>query len=241
MRPDRQELSPVGWRRNRRRARTAAVRSGGDRGQLLHWRPRRSRRRGAGRRGLGAGHGGLSQCIDADHRTVDRRGVLRQSAALLCGGVGNASRKGAAGWHPRPGPLLRGDRQAGRCQDAGQDFDQRSIARLVAIVPSMNPVSILQSLIRCPSVTPAEGGALKYLEQLLKPAGFRTIRLPFSEPGTADVDNLYARYGSARPHFCFAGHTDVVPPGREADWTYPPFSGVVADGPDWGRGAGDMK
>jgi succinyl-diaminopimelate desuccinylase len=105
----------------------------------------------------------------------------------------------------------------------------------------MNPVSILQSLIRCPSVTPAEGGALKYLEQLLKPAGFRTIRLPFSEPGTADVENFYARHGSGRPHFCFAGHTDVVPPGREADWTYPPFSGVVADGQVWGRGAVDMK
>ena len=106
---------------------------------------------------------------------------------------------------------------------------------------SMSPVSILQSLIRCPSVTPAEGGALDYLEQLLKSGGFRTVRLPFSEPGADDVDNLYARLGAGRPHFCFAGHTDVVPPGREADWTHPPFSGVVADGQVWGRGAADMK
>jgi succinyl-diaminopimelate desuccinylase len=105
----------------------------------------------------------------------------------------------------------------------------------------MNAIPILQDLIRCPSVTPAEGGALDHLEQLLKPAGFRTVRLPFSEPGTADVDNLYARLGSGRPHFCFAGHTDVVPPGPETDWTHPPFAGVVADGEVWGRGAVDMK
>jgi succinyl-diaminopimelate desuccinylase len=105
----------------------------------------------------------------------------------------------------------------------------------------MNPVPILQALVRCPSVTPAEGGALDYLEQLLKGSGFCTVRLPFSEPGTADIDNLYARLGSGRPHFCFAGHTDVVPPGRESDWTYPPFAGVLAGGQVWGRGAVDMK
>jgi succinyl-diaminopimelate desuccinylase len=105
----------------------------------------------------------------------------------------------------------------------------------------MNPVPILQDLIRCPSVTPVEGGALDHLERLLKASGFRTVRLPFSEPGTADVDNLYARYGSDRPHFCFAGHTDVVPPGRDSDWTHPPFAGVLADGQVWGRGAVDMK
>src|SRR6476661_4566497 len=106
---------------------------------------------------------------------------------------------------------------------------------------SMSTVSILQSLIRCPSVTPAEGGALDYLEQLLKPAGFRTVRLVFSEPGAEDVDNLYARLGDGGAHFCFAGHTDVVPPGHEADWTHPPFAGMVADGQVWGRGAADMK
>jgi succinyl-diaminopimelate desuccinylase len=105
----------------------------------------------------------------------------------------------------------------------------------------MDPVAILQALIRCPSVTPAEAGALDYLERLLKASGFRTVRLPFSEPGTADVDNLYARYGSARPHFCFAGHSDVVPPGGDADWTHPPFAGALADGQVWGRGAVDMK
>jgi succinyl-diaminopimelate desuccinylase len=105
----------------------------------------------------------------------------------------------------------------------------------------MDPVAILQDLIRCPSVTPAEGGALDYLERLLKASGFRTARLPFSELGTADIDNLYARHGSARPHFCFAGHSDVVPPGSDADWTHPPFAGALADGQVWGRGAVDMK
>src|SRR5262245_61653973 len=105
----------------------------------------------------------------------------------------------------------------------------------------MDPVAILQALIRCRSVTPAEAGALGYLERLLKASGFRTVRLPFSEPGTADVDNLYARYGNARPHFCFAGHSDVVPPGRGADWTHSPFAGVLADEEIWGRGAVDMK
>jgi succinyl-diaminopimelate desuccinylase len=105
----------------------------------------------------------------------------------------------------------------------------------------MDPVPILQDLIRCRSVTPAEGGALRYLEQLFQTSGFRTVRLPFSEPGTADVDNLYARFGSERPHLCFAGHSDVVPPGRDSDWTHPPFGGALADGQVWGRGAVDMK
>jgi succinyl-diaminopimelate desuccinylase len=99
-----------------------------------------------------------------------------------------------------------------------------------------DPVSLLQELIRCPSVTPAEGGALSLLERLLGGAGFRCVRLKFAE-----VDNLFARFGSEGPHFCFAGHTDVVPPGDAANWKYPPFDGVVADGFVWGRGASDMK
>ncbi|MDX2265179.1 MAG: succinyl-diaminopimelate desuccinylase [Hyphomicrobiales bacterium] len=104
-----------------------------------------------------------------------------------------------------------------------------------------NAVSILQSLIRCPSVTPHEGGALDYLQNLLAAAGFRCWRLPFSEAGTPDVDNLFAMIGDGAPHLCFAGHTDVVPPGDEAAWTYPPFGGEIHDGAVWGRGAADMK
>src|SRR5581483_3537942 len=80
----------------------------------------------------------------------------------------------------------------------------------------IDALSIAQALIRCPSVTPADAGALGVLEMLLKQHGFATHRVTFSEAGTADVDNLYARLGSRAPHITFAGHTDVVPPGDEA-------------------------
>ena len=94
----------------------------------------------------------------------------------------------------------------------------------------------LRALIRCPSVTPEEGGALDYLVSVLEPLGFECHRLRFAE-----VDNLYARRGSAAPNICFAGHTDVVPPGHEDDWSRPPFEGAI-DGADMiGRGAVDMK
>ncbi|MGY4575400.1 succinyl-diaminopimelate desuccinylase [Bradyrhizobium sp. USDA 3256] len=102
-------------------------------------------------------------------------------------------------------------------------------------------VSITRDLVRCPSVTPADAGALGVLENLLKAAGFEVHRVTFSEPGTADVDNLYARIGSSAPHITFAGHTDVVPPGDEAAWTLGAFSGEVKDGYLYGRGAVDMK
>lgn len=102
-------------------------------------------------------------------------------------------------------------------------------------------VTITRDLIRCPSVTPADAGALGVLEALLKAAGFDVHRVTFSEPGAADIDNLYARIGTSAPHLCFAGHTDVVPAGDEAAWTHGPFSGDVKDGFLYGRGAVDMK
>jgi succinyl-diaminopimelate desuccinylase len=102
-------------------------------------------------------------------------------------------------------------------------------------------VAIAQALIRCPSVTPLDAGALGVLESLLKPLGFETHRVTFSEPGTADVDNLYARIGTSAPHITFAGHTDVVPAGEEAAWKHGAFSGEVKDGFLYGRGAVDMK
>jgi succinyl-diaminopimelate desuccinylase len=102
-------------------------------------------------------------------------------------------------------------------------------------------LSIAQALIRCPSVTPLDAGALGVLEDLLKSYGFETHRVVFSEAGTADVDNLYARLGSGVPHITFAGHTDVVPPGDEAAWSHGAFSGEVKDGYLYGRGAVDMK
>ena len=105
----------------------------------------------------------------------------------------------------------------------------------------VDALSIARALIRCPSVTPEEGGALDALQDVLEPAGFTCTRLPFSDEGTPDVDNLFARIGSGSPHLCFAGHTDVVPAGDEAAWSHPPFGAEVADGTLYGRGAVDMK
>src|ERR1700689_3550386 len=102
-------------------------------------------------------------------------------------------------------------------------------------------LSIARELMRCPSVTPADAGALGVLEKRLKAAGFEVHRVTFSEPGTADIDNLYARIGSAAPHIGFAGHTDVVPAGDETAWSQGAFAGEVKDGLLYGRGAVDMK
>ena len=104
-----------------------------------------------------------------------------------------------------------------------------------------DPVALAQALIRCASVTPAEGGALALLENALEPLGFACHRLDFSAPDTPDVANLYARLGAGGPNFCFAGHTDVVPTGDTVDWLNDPFSGTIADGTLHGRGAVDMK
>ncbi len=106
---------------------------------------------------------------------------------------------------------------------------------------SADTVQILQDLIRCPSVTPLDSGALGTLENLLTEAGFTCHRLVFKDQDTPDIDNLFARFGSTAPHLCFAGHTDVVPVGDEADWTQPPFGAVIANGQLYGRGATDMK
>ncbi|WP_349371376.1 succinyl-diaminopimelate desuccinylase [Salinarimonas sp.] len=102
-------------------------------------------------------------------------------------------------------------------------------------------IDLAQALIRCRSVTPAEGGALALLADLLREAGFSVERPVFSAPGTPDVENLYARLGTQAPVLVLAGHTDVVPPGDEGRWTHPPFSGEIVDGVLYGRGAVDMK
>jgi len=104
-----------------------------------------------------------------------------------------------------------------------------------------DPIALARDLIRCPSVTPAEGGALALIETLLKSAGFTVHRVTFAEPGTDPIDNLYARIGTAAPHLMLAGHTDVVPPGDETKWTHPPFAAEIAGGMLYGRGAVDMK
>lgn len=104
-----------------------------------------------------------------------------------------------------------------------------------------DPVALARDLLRCPSVTPHAREALSVLETVLGSTGFTVHRVTFSEPGTADVENLYARLGRGQPHLVFAGHVDVVPPGDEAAWTHPPFAGEIVDGLLYGRGAVDMK
>src|SRR6056297_1753449 len=102
-------------------------------------------------------------------------------------------------------------------------------------------LAFAQALIRCPSVTPEDGGALAVVSDALKQAGFTISRPVFSERDTPDVENLYARYGTKSPLLVFAGHTDVVPPGDEGGWRHPPFAGETEGGLLYGRGAVDMK
>jgi succinyl-diaminopimelate desuccinylase len=104
-----------------------------------------------------------------------------------------------------------------------------------------DPAENLAALIRCPSVTPAEGGALSALAGMLEPMGFAVERPVFSDDGTPDVENLYARLSGNGPHLMFAGHTDVVPVGDADAWTHPPFAADIHNGEMIGRGAVDMK
>ena len=106
---------------------------------------------------------------------------------------------------------------------------------------ALDPVGLAADLIRRPSVTPADAGALDVLASALEGVGFTCTRLPFSEPGTPDIQNLFAKIGTGGRHFCFAGHTDVVPAGDPQSWSVDPFGGVVRDGLLLGRGAADMK
>src|SRR5260370_18537023 len=102
---------------------------------------------------------------------------------------------------------------------------------------STDPAAIARDLIRCRSVTPADGGALDVLARLLRSSGFVVETPTFSEPGTADVLNLYARIAEGEKHLAFASHTDVVPPRDESAWSHPPFAGEIADGELFGRAA----
>ena len=104
-----------------------------------------------------------------------------------------------------------------------------------------DPVTLSQALIRCPSVTPQDAGALAVLEAALTQLGFACHRLRFEEAGTAPVENLYARIGTQGPNFCFAGHSDVVPPGDAKLWRHDPFGAAIENGVLYGRGAADMK
>ena len=105
----------------------------------------------------------------------------------------------------------------------------------------LDVIKLTSKLISCKSVTPNEGGALDYLQEILQNLGFKCTRMVFLDTDTPNVDNLYARLGTAMPNLCFAGHTDVVPVGDMATWSHDPFGAVEKDGLIYGRGAVDMK
>jgi len=114
-----------------------------------------------------------------------------------------------------------------------------------ASTPVIDPVELTQALIRRPSVTPADEGAMDILQRVLTELGFTCRRMAFEGPGAEGrhtrIENLYARRGTASPNLCFAGHTDVVPTGDAAAWSSGPFEAEVKDGLLYGRGAVDMK
>jgi succinyl-diaminopimelate desuccinylase len=101
---------------------------------------------------------------------------------------------------------------------------------------NLDPIDLAQALIRRPSVTPADAGAMDVLQRALEGLGFVCRRLTFGE-----IENLYARIGTQSPNLCFAGHTDVVPVGDAAAWSTDPFEAQIKDGVLTGRGAVDMK
>ncbi len=109
------------------------------------------------------------------------------------------------------------------------------------MITIVDAVELSQDLIRCPSITPADAGALDVLQAALEGIGFVCHRLKFSDSDTPDIDNLYARYGDTAPNFCFAGHTDVVPLGNPDSWSVDPFGAEIIDDVLFGRGATDMK
>jgi succinyl-diaminopimelate desuccinylase len=106
-------------------------------------------------------------------------------------------------------------------------------------MPPIDPIELAQQLIRCPSVTPARGAVFDVLEQALAPLGFTVHRWVMGEAPDGPTENMVAIRGDGAPHFGFAGHLDVVPPGE--GWSGDPFAAEVSDGLLVGRGANDMK
>ena len=105
----------------------------------------------------------------------------------------------------------------------------------------INELQLSKDLIRFPSVTPKDAGAIKFLSQKLKKLGFNCKILEFKDKKSKPIKNLYARIGKKGPNLCYAGHTDVVPPGNINDWTINPFKPSVKKNYLIGRGANDMK
>lgn len=106
---------------------------------------------------------------------------------------------------------------------------------------AIDPVELSKSLIAHASVTPVDAGAIDVLIDTLRPLGFEIFDLTFDDPAGEPTRNLYARLGDGGRNFCFAGHTDIVPPGKPEDWTSDPFTPDIRDGRLYGRGAADMK
>ena len=192
-------------------------------------------------RGLGAGDGHLYQRHDQDRRPQYRRDPSRPGSGLFGGGAGLARRQAAARRQPRPQSLLRGDRQDRRCADPRQDRDQRIAARMRNA--AIDPAALAAELIRRPSVTPKDEGALVDRRRIS-----RRPRFHLPPPGRSAATMAATRSSTSmpalargRPNLCFAGHTDVVPPGAREAWSFDPFSASLRDGALWGRGAVDMK
>ena len=106
---------------------------------------------------------------------------------------------------------------------------------------NFDPIVLTQNLVRCPSITPKDSGALDIIENHLNNLGFNCQKLPFSGDNSYEVNNLFATIGTTGKHLAFAGHTDVVPPGNEKSWKYPPFSATIDNNKLYGRGSEDMK
>ena len=105
----------------------------------------------------------------------------------------------------------------------------------------LNELQLAKELIRFPTITPIDAGVMKFLGKKLKKLGFKIKILEFKEKGFKPVKNLYARFGTKEPNFCYAGHLDVVPPGNIKNWTINPFRPTIKKGHLIGRGANDMK
>ena len=177
--------------------------------------------------------------LDQDRRPHHRRGLRRPRAALFGGGARLAPRQAAPDGSPGPSLYCAVIVKRVDAQTRAKTGDQRAVARLDpmdTVAPRSRPIAP-----PLPSVTPEEGGALAFIESVLGEAGFEVHRPVFSEPGTPDVENLYARYGTGQPYLLFAGHTDVVPPGDASRWRHDPFGGEIDGGELYGRGAVDMK
>ncbi|SVE45047.1 uncharacterized protein METZ01_LOCUS497901, partial [marine metagenome] len=108
-------------------------------------------------------------------------------------------------------------------------------------MPIFNELKLAKELMRFPSITPVDAGTMNFLSKKLRSLGFKCKILEFKSKNSKPVKNLYARLGKARPNFCYAGHTDVVPPGKLSDWTVNPFKPAVKKNHLIGRGANDMK